>query len=64
MSAYIKNNIAIREIFTEKPNLEDVFVKIVNQNTSRSSLKDLIDEINAEDNSSAESADSDGKEEI
>lgn len=48
MTAYISNKITIREIFTEKPNLEDVFIKIVNQPTNRSSLRDILEEMDSE----------------
>ncbi|MCI6560515.1 MAG: ABC transporter ATP-binding protein [Ruminococcus sp.] len=47
MSALISNNIKLLEIFTEKPNLEDVFIKLVNQPSNRSSLHDLVEEMTA-----------------
>ncbi len=49
MSAIIANKLQLLEIFTEKPNLEDVFVKIVNQPTKRASLSDIVAELEAED---------------
>lgn len=52
MSALIANNLQILEIFTEKPNLEDVFIKLVNQPTKRTSLSDLVDEICSDSDSS------------
>lgn len=52
MSALIANNIKLLEIFTEKPNLEDVFIKLVNQPSNRSSLHDLVEEMTAGDTGS------------
>lgn len=49
MSALIKNNYTILEIFTEKPNLEDVFVKLINQPTKRDSLHDLLESLGSDD---------------
>lgn len=51
MSALIENNIPLLEIFTEKPNLEDVFVKIVNTPTKKTTLKDMLAELEAGDDS-------------
>ncbi len=44
MSALIANKLQILEIYTEKPNLEDVFIKLANQPTKKSSLADLAEE--------------------
>ncbi|MBE6855904.1 MAG: ABC transporter ATP-binding protein [Ruminococcus sp.] len=48
MSSLISNNLQIVEIFTEKPNLEDVFIKLVNQPAKKASLQDLVDEMNSD----------------
>lgn len=48
MAALIAAGVTIREIFTEKPNLEDVFIKIVNRPAARSSLSDILAEMDAE----------------
>ncbi len=48
MSSLISNNLQIMEIFTEKPNLEDVFIKLVNQPAKKASLQDLVDEMNSD----------------
>lgn len=63
MSALIANNLQLLEIFTEKPNLEDVFIKLINQPTKRSSLQELADEIAAEEKA-AESTELDEKEDL
>lgn len=64
MKDLLNNDISISEIFTEKPDLEDVFVKMINQDTKPSGAKDLLKELIAADGGDAETADeSDGKEE-
>jgi ABC-2 type transport system ATP-binding protein len=45
MSALIANNLQILEIHTEKPNLEEVFIKLVNSPSKRTTLKEIVDEI-------------------
>lgn len=60
MSGLMKNDLQLLEIFTEKPNLEDVFVKIVNQPIKRTSLKDIVAELEAEEAAAAENSDSAG----
>lgn len=47
MSELIKNNIQISEIFTEKPDLEAVFVELINK-PSKSGMEELYDEIKTE----------------
>lgn len=51
MSELIKNNVDIVEIYTDKPNLENVFIELINRPANSGSLKDLIDEITPEENS-------------
>lgn len=48
MTELIKNNIRISEIYTEKPDLEAVFVELINRNSSKSGMQELYDEIKAE----------------
>lgn len=52
MAGLIANQLQILEIYTEKPNLEDVFIKLINQPSKRSSLQDLVEELNSDDISS------------
>lgn len=48
MSELLKNNIRISEIYTEKPDLESVFVKLINAKSSKSGIKELFEELVAE----------------
>lgn len=48
MAEFIKNNIQISEIYTEKPDLEAVFVELINKVSSKSGIEELYDEIKAE----------------
>ena len=45
MAELIKNGIQISEIFSEKPNLEEVFVKLINAPEKRKGLEELLDEM-------------------
>lgn len=45
MSELIARNLQITEIFTEKPNLESVFTKLINKDDKKSSLQDLLEEM-------------------
>ncbi|MDE6780375.1 MAG: ABC transporter ATP-binding protein [Ruminococcus sp.] len=45
MSELIKNNIDILEIYTDKPNLENVFIELINRPANSGNLMDLVDEI-------------------
>ncbi len=49
MSELIKNNVDIVEIYTDKPNLENVFIELINRPVNNGSLMDLIDEITPEE---------------
>lgn len=53
MSELIKNNVDIVEIYTDKPNLENVFIELINRPTKSGSLMDLVDEIVPETNSAS-----------
>ena len=48
MTELLKNNIMISEIFTEKPDLESIFMKLINSTGSKSGIEELYDEIKAE----------------
>lgn len=57
MTALMLDKLQIIEIYNEKPDLEDIFLNYVNKNTERSSLQDIVDELEAENTSSADSSD-------
>lgn len=48
MSELMKNNITILEIFTDKPNLESVFIELINRPVQKTSLRDLLEQMNNE----------------
>ncbi|MDE7225355.1 MAG: ABC transporter ATP-binding protein, partial [Ruminococcus sp.] len=48
MTELLKNNIMISEIFTEKPDLESIFMKLINSTVSKSGIEELYEEIKAE----------------
>lgn len=48
MSELLKNSIQITEIYTEKPDLESVFVQLINSKSSKSGIEELYEEIKAE----------------
>ncbi len=59
----MNNGIQISEIFTEKPDLESVFVKLINSKSSKSGIEELFDEIKAENPETPDNeADSDNAE--
>ena len=55
LSALLQHQLEVLEVTTEKKNLEQVFVNLVNQPVKRAGLKDLLAEMEAED-SEAETA--------
>ena len=55
LSALLQHQLEVLEVTTEKKNLEQVFVNLVNQPAKRAGLKDLLAEMEAED-SEAETA--------
>lgn len=61
MSELLKNNIQISEIYSEKPDLEAVFVDLINRPTSNNGLQELLDEITAEAEQANAEADTDDK---
>lgn len=48
MVALVENKLQLLEIFTEKPNLEDVFIKLINQPVQKASLHDILNEMISE----------------
>ncbi len=63
MLELMNNGIQISEIFTEKPDLESVFVKLINSKSSKSGIEELFDEIKAENpEATDDTADSDNAE--
>ncbi|MBO7475044.1 MAG: ABC transporter ATP-binding protein [Ruminococcus sp.] len=45
MSECIRNGIGILEIYTDKPNLENVFIELINRPAKKSGLQELLDEM-------------------
>lgn len=48
MTQLLSSSIQISEIYTDKPDLESVFVNIINSKSTKSGLEELLDEISAE----------------
>ncbi|MBP3379288.1 MAG: ABC transporter ATP-binding protein [Ruminococcus sp.] len=48
MTQLLNSGIQISEIYTDKPDLESVFVNIINSRSSKSGMEELLDEISAE----------------
>ena len=44
MADCIKNGLSISEIYTDKPNLESVFIELINRPVKKSGLQELLDE--------------------
>jgi len=57
MSELIKRGIQISEIYTEKPDLEAVFVDMINKASTKNGLLDLLDEIKSEAKNGSEAED-------
>lgn len=47
MAELIKSGIQISEVYSEKPDLEAVFVKMISKSSGKSGIEELFDEINA-----------------
>ncbi len=63
MTELIKNNVNILEIFTDRPNLENVFIELINRPVQKTSLQDLLAEMSPADSSEEKSGgDSEEKE--
>lgn len=65
MTELVKNKVNIMEIYADKPNLENVFIELINRPVKKTSLMDLVDEIVPEtsENSSDEDDSSEKEEE-
>ena len=63
MTALINEDFSIEEVTTEMPNLEEIFVKLTAQAPKKKALKDLLDEMEAENPYDDEDAVSSEKEE-
>ncbi|MBR6624275.1 MAG: ABC transporter ATP-binding protein [Ruminococcus sp.] len=65
MTELVKNKVSIMEIYADKPNLENVFIELINRPVKKTSLMDLVDEIVPEtsENSSDEDDSSEKEEE-
>jgi ABC-2 type transport system ATP-binding protein len=48
MSELLKNNVNILEIYTERPNLENVFIELINRPVQKQSLQELLAEMESE----------------
>ncbi|MCQ2469603.1 MAG: ABC transporter ATP-binding protein [Ruminococcus sp.] len=62
ISECLKNNISILEIYSDKPDLEKVFVELINRPVQKASLQELLEAVVPEDKSQ-EADDTDEKEE-
>lgn len=54
MSELLKANVNILEIYADKPNLENVFIELINRPAQKKGLKELLDEMKTADVSSAD----------
>lgn len=65
MNELLKNHVRIMEIYTDKPNLENVFIELINRHVQKTKLTDLLDEIVPEEKSSdaSENDDAEGEKE-
>ena len=63
MEELVKNSVRILEIYTDKPDLEKVFVELINKPVKKNGLSDLLDEI-APAEESAQPERTDKKEEM
>ena len=44
MAECLKNGISILEIYADKPNLESVFIELINRPVKKSGLEELLEE--------------------
>lgn len=64
MSELLKANVNILEIYADKPNLENVFIELINRPAQKKGLKELLDEMKTADVCSADTDEKDnGKKE-
>ena len=62
LSECLKNNVSILEVYSDKPDLEKVFVELINRPVQKASLQELLEAVVPEDKSQ-EAEDTDEKEE-
>lgn len=62
MADCIKNGVSILEIYTDKPNLESVFIELINRPVKKSGLEELLEETPDESGSADEDDEADEKE--
>lgn len=58
MAELLKNQVTILEIYTDKPNLEKVFIDLINSPSKKNNLQDLLDEMGPAENAETASEDS------
>jgi len=58
MAELLKNQVNILEIYTDKPNLEKVFIDLINSPSKKNNLQDLLDEMGPAENADTASEDS------
>ncbi|MBP5582250.1 MAG: ABC transporter, partial [Ruminococcus sp.] len=63
MADCIKNGISILEIYADKPNLESVFIELINRPVKKSGLEELLAETPDESGDSAEDESGENEEE-
>ncbi len=63
MAECLKNGISIIEIYTDRPNLESVFIELINRPAKKDGLRELLDEMPDESGDSDETEDEDETEE-
>lgn len=59
MSELMANGLSIVEISTEKPNLEDVFIKLINQPVKKETLSDILEAMPEEKETVSDNTDAD-----
>lgn len=59
MSELLNNKVDIEEIYTDKPNLENVFIELINRPAKKGGLMELVDEITPEKTESDEKEEND-----
>ncbi|MDE5770362.1 MAG: ABC transporter ATP-binding protein [Ruminococcus sp.] len=62
MSELLKNNVDIEEIYTDKPNLENVFIELINRPAKSGGIMELLNEITPEENSDSTTDEKEEKE--
>ena len=63
MAELLKNQVTILEIYTDKPNLENVFIELVNRPVKKNTLKELLEEMAPAEDAAESDGSSEEKEE-